>query len=234
MKNIIILLLLFGCVFLGYTQDTVNGKDTAGKKHGYWVRKDSSGTKIYEGRFIHGIPTGEFRYYYKNGGLKTISTLTANGTRAATKTFYPDGRKMAIGNYINEKKDSLWQFFSDAMDAKTSEEYYKDGRLHGIRRIFYPSGPVAEIKHYVNGVEEGSWEKFFEDGKSQLKGNYRKGEKHGPFIVFAPEGTIIIKGQYKDGHQDGEWSFFDPQGKAVKKELYQLGKLKKTKEFKEN
>jgi antitoxin component YwqK of YwqJK toxin-antitoxin module len=233
MKNFIHLLIFFCVVFQGYTQDTVNRQDASGKKHGYWIRYDSAGAKIYEGLFIHGIPSGTFKYYYKNGALKTVSEMSSNGTRASTKTFFPDGKKMAIGNYINEKKDSLWQFFSDAMNAKTSEEFYKDGLLHGTRKIFYPSGPVAEIKHYVNGVEEGLWEKFFEDGKLQLRGNYHKGEKHGSFLVYSPDGTMLIKGQFKTGHQDGEWSYFDSQGKAVKKELYRMGELLKTVEFKE-
>jgi antitoxin component YwqK of YwqJK toxin-antitoxin module len=208
-------------------QDTINKLDNHGKKHGYWIKKDSAGSKVYEGRFTHGIPVGEFRYYYKNGALKTKSVVSRNGTHAATVSWFQNGKKMAAGNYLNEKKDSLWQFYSDLMDTKTSEEFYRNGKLNGVAKVFYPSGPLAELKTYVDGTLEGKWEKYFEDGRIQLKGNYHLGEKHGVIIIYSPDNQVLVKGKYVNGHQDGEW-IYNEAGKGKKREIYKMGILIKS------
>ena len=208
-------------------QDTVNITDSRGRRQGYWRKADSAGKVIYEGRFRDGAPAGEFRYYYPDGKVKTISRMTDRGKRAETVSFFPNGNKMAAGRYVDEKKDSLWQFFSESNGTVVSEEIYRAGIVDGRSKVFYPDGGLSELHDYKNGVKNGAWEQYYLDGKLKLRGSYLDGEKSGPFKTFYDSGLPMISGQYTLGRQDGQWIYFDEKGEVSKKEVYDQGKLLK-------
>jgi uncharacterized protein len=211
-------------------QDTLNITDLNGHKQGFWCKKDSVGHIIYEGRFKNGYPAGEFRYFYPDGKLKTVSILSNLGKKAVTVSYFANGKKMAAGNYINEKKDSTWQFFSEFSGVLVSEEHYKAGVIDGISRIYYPEGGVSEIHNYKNGILDGLWEQYFTDGKIKLRCTYIAGEKQGPFKAFYDSEQLMFTGQYITGHREGIWTYYNEKGGITKKEIYSKGILLKTEE----
>ncbi|MEI6436491.1 MAG: toxin-antitoxin system YwqK family antitoxin [Bacteroidota bacterium] len=225
----IVLIIVF---FTGsiHSQDTINLTGAYGRKEGFWRKTDSTGQKIYEGNFVAGIPTGEFRYFYKDGSLKTSSVVSQKGKRAVTVSYFPNGKKLAAGNYLNEKKDSLWQFFSDITGSLVSEDFYKDGKIEGKSKVYYPEGGMSELKNYKQGIPDGIWEQYFSDGKIKLRGAYKAGEKQGAFKTFSLAGRVTTSGQYKNGHQDGQWIYYDEEGAVIKKETFRNGMLLKTDE----
>lgn len=212
-------------------QDTLNQNDSQGRKQGFWVRKDSLGRKVYEGRFLNGKPVGEFRYYYPTGQLKTVSQLRDEGRIAKTVTLFPNGKKMASGRYLNEKKDSTWQFFREEDGLLVSEENYREGKRNGIAYTYYPGGKVSEMVTWVEGVRTGPWEQYYSDGKTRLKGAYTKDEKNGPFYTFYPSGSAMMAGAYASGRMDGLWIYYDEKGKIQKRESYSKGALLKREEL---
>ncbi len=211
-------------------QDTVNIKDGKGRRQGYWRKLDSAGHKVYEGRFKDGLPDGEFRYYYPDGKLKTVSMVSNQGKRAVTTSYFRNGRKMAAGNYLNEKKDSTWQFFSESNSTIVSEESYQAGIIVGQSKVFYPEGGLSESHYYKNGIRDGLWEQYYLDGKLKLRGAFKAGEKQGAFKTYYNSGRTMMEGQYSQGHQDGEWIFYNEKGALSKKEIYENGKLVKAEE----
>lgn len=214
----------------GRSQDTINVTDSQGRRQGFWRKTDTAGHTVYEGRFVNGQPAGEFRYFYPNGKIKTISVVSDNGRKAVTQSFFANGRKMASGNYINEKKDSTWQFFGENTGVLASEETYVAGKVEGKSRTFYPDGVVAEMVYYKNGIRDGLWEQYFTDGKLKLRGAFKAGEKHGPFITYHVNAKPMITGQYQKGLPEGVWIYFDEKGVVLKKEYFQNGILVKTDE----
>lgn len=225
---IFMLLTVLSCSLSG--QDTLNVTDPGGRKQGFWRKLDTAGHIKYEGHFKDGIPVGEFRYYYPDGKLKTISKVSNQGKQAVTVSYFPNGKKMAAGNYINEKKDSLWQFFSESNGTLVSEERYKAGVIEGISNIFYPEGGLSEMHYYKNGIRDGLWEQYYLDGKIKLRGAYKAGEKQGGFKTFYTSGQLMFAGQYIAGHQDGIWIYYGEKGGVSKKEFYQKGVLLKVEE----
>lgn len=222
---ILILIAFFSCALSA--QDTLNVTDGKGQRQGFWRKLDSAGRVIYEGRFKDGVPAGEFRYFYPDGKLKTVSMVTDMGNRAVTVSYFPNGRKMAAGNYIHEKKDSTWLFFSESNGTLVSMESYRNGMINGLSKVFYPDGGLSEQHYYKNGVRDGLWEQYYLDGKLKLRGGFKTGEKHGLFKTFYNSGRPMIEGQYLQGHQDGKWTYFDEKGSLSKTETYDKGVLLK-------
>ena len=228
MFRIYILTLFAICSCTLYAQDTVNVTDSKGHRQGYWRKLDSAGRLIYEGRFKDGFPAGKFSYYYPNGRLKTVSLVSGEGKRAVTVSYFPNGRKMAAGNYLDEKKDSTWQFFSESNGTLVSQETYKAGVIEGLSKVFYPEGGLSELHFYKDGIRDGIWEQYYLDGKLKLRGGYKAGEKQGLFKTYYNSGKLMMEGQYAMGHQDGTWTYYTENGSVLKKEFYEKGNLLKT------
>ena len=206
-----------------FSQDTVNRLNSKGLKEGFWRKLDSSGHKVYEGQFRNGIPSGAFQYYYPAGKTKAVSVFSENGKRSRTTTFFPSGKKMAAGIYLDEKRDSIWQFFSDYDGALLSEESYKNGKKDGVSKTFYPGDGLAEIINWRAGVREGSWIQYYTDGSVKMRTNNRNDNKDGLIEAFSETGTLLISGKYLNGDPDGAWLTYDAKGKLLKKEVYNKG-----------
>jgi antitoxin component YwqK of YwqJK toxin-antitoxin module len=138
---------------------------------------------------------------------------------------------MAEGLYVNEKRDSIWKFYSEFDSVVVSEEFYKDGKKEGISRIFYPDGTVAERSNWKNGTRSGLWEQYYTDGKLKLKCAYNNDLKDGPLKTYHMSGKIWLTGQYINGDADGTWIYITDNGEIEKKEYYSKGRLIRTEEF---
>jgi len=217
--------LLLHCTDLAFGQDTINAIDSRGNKVGFWRKFDSSGNKTYEGHFKNGIPIGEFRYFYRSGKVKALSIYYDNGKRARSISYFPGGMKMAAGNYLNEKKDSIWQFFSQIDGILLSEEEYKAGLKTGLSKTYFLQGGIAGISTWKDGIRDGLWEEYYSDGKVKLRGTFRNNEKEGPIEAFYSSGKLLLTGQYANGHQDGTWIYYEENGTISKQETYEDGML---------
>ena len=89
-----------------------NKVDSDGKKQGVWKKTHENGTLRYEGAFRDDIAQGIFYYYYKTGELKLEKEFFHNGKAAATYIYYRNGNLKASGLYVNELKDSTWNYFN--------------------------------------------------------------------------------------------------------------------------
>ena len=208
-----------------FCQDTVNRNNSLGHKDGFWWKTDKDGHKLYEGHFNDGAPSGEFRYYYPDGKIKTIAMMSADGQLARTVTFSENGRKIASGNYQGEKKDSIWRYYSEYDGVLLSEESYSSGLKEGISKTYYTNCVVAEVVSYKSGKKEGEWIQYFDDGKLKFRGSYVNDEKDGPFFTYFPDGKTAISGSYQAGHKDGVWTFYEENGKVSNSEKYDNGAL---------
>ena len=62
--GIISLLLISSSLRLSGQSDTINQADAKGQKQGYWEKRGSDNTLIYQGYFKDNKPVGEMRRYY--------------------------------------------------------------------------------------------------------------------------------------------------------------------------
>ena len=150
--------------------DTLNKTDKAGKKQGYWKKKDPKGVLKYEGYFVNDYPTGEFKYYYEDGKTKAISKFFEKGLRSFTVTYYPNGKLMSEGYYISTHKDSTWKYYN-GFDVVIKEEFYRANQKNGEWKTYYDDGSLTDKMTWKNGKREGIWEQNYSGGslKTQFK-----------------------------------------------------------------
>ena len=106
----------------------INKTDAKGKKQGEWKKLYENGFVRYQGQFKDDKPFGTFNYYFDTGKPSLI--MNYDGVIARTLAFYDEGKIKAKGNYVNQKKDSIWIYYSLA-GYKVSEELHVNGLKQG-------------------------------------------------------------------------------------------------------
>lgn len=212
-KILITIVLFFPLLIVA---QTFNQLDANGNKQGKWLKSFSNGVPRYEGQFKNDKPYGEFKHYYVSGVLKAVTKYSPDGIVARTKTFHENSKPMAEGKYINQKKDSVWRYFSDVDGKLISDETYKKGVLQGLSRVYYPeSGKVAESTEYKDNLKNGKLIKYFPEGSLMTEGTYVDDQLESDFTLYFPNGKIQLKGQYKNGRQVGNWTYYDENGMEI-------------------
>ena len=103
--------------------------------------------------------------------------------------FHEDGKKKAVGNFVDGRREGLWN------------EFWQNGH----KRI---------ETNYKGGVLDGIGTSWFSDGQLEEQGVLNEfGEWNGPYTAWWANGHKAQEGDYKDGLQVGRWIFYNPSGK---------------------
>ena len=203
--------------------DTLNRKDQNGMKQGHWIGRFENGKVRYDGYFKNDKPVGIMKRYYDDGSIKVIFDYQPAGNQAYAKMYYQNGVLAGEGKFVNNKKDSLWKYYSYYEKYKVAEETYVAGLRHGVCRIFYSNGQVSEEMEWENGQKSGPWKQFFDNGKLQMEGSHLAGKRTGPFFYYFPSGNYESKGFFKGDQMDGTWVYMNLDGSVKLKVEYVNG-----------
>lgn len=220
--RLFLFLLAFSISFplISFSQD-LNQVDDMGRKQGKWKKTYNNGVLTYEGQFRNDQPFGVFTYYYENGEIKAETKFSDDGIIAYTKIYHQNGLPMADGKYINQLRDSSWNFYSDTDGKRIAQENYKKGKLNGKSILYYADSEIeAEITTYENDKREGAYFKYFPGGEIMTEGYYKDDKLNGDFRVYFENGSVEIKGRYNNGLKEGNWEYFDESGIPITEEKY--------------
>jgi len=201
-------------VFAGITaqEKAPNKLDNAGKKTGVWESYYDNGKVKSHGTFIDGHPKGELLKYYPGGILQARMLFNETGKISYVKVYYEAGHLASEGKYIDQLKDSVWNYYSTYDKRKALTETYLLGKKNGESLKFYADGKVSELLTWKNDLKNGKWEQYYENGQIRLTGSYLNGMLDGEYICYNPDGSTSITGKYLGGSMDGKWVYFNEDG----------------------
>lgn len=205
--------------FLAYSQ--VNQTDANGLRQGLWQKKQDNGRLIYEGYFNDGKPVGEWKRYHPGGQLKALMVYT--GDTAFTQLFDVWQKKLAEGNFVNEKKQGVWKIFKN--NFVTADEEYVYGLKNGVAHQYYDGGEVFEESHWINGKQDGDYQVFYKNGQPYIQCKMKFGMRHGLFLVFYENGQPEREAEYINNLRHGEWKYYNHNGEYLYSLLYNEGKI---------
>ena len=218
-----VLFLLLSFASIINAQNAPNKTDAAGKKQGHWIKLDDNKKKIYEGDFVDDYPVGKFTYFYDIGIPWSVTMFSAKGKVAYTKMYDAGGKLSAEGKYIDQKKDSVWNFYNS--DGKIiSTDIYKMGVKNGNCKVFYPSGELAEEKMWKDGKLNGKVIKYFDNGQIKYSGQAINDKVEGKVTFYYANGIVQAEGLYLHDVKDGEWKFYKEDGKIKRTDTYRDGR----------
>lgn len=210
--------LFFFSLLVVQAQSNLNALDSNGKKHGIWkgIYPESKRAR-YEGSFVHGKEIGVFKYFDDTKAGSVIATREFNAVDSGAYTIFYDQKnnKVSEGKSVNKLNEGSWKYYHQESDKVMTTENYKNGKLEGVRTVFYLSGKLAEEATYVKNLKEGIYKKYSENGIVLEESMYKNNEYNGLAIFRDPDGSIVSKGQFVNGKKAGMWQFFE-KGKLSK------------------
>jgi antitoxin component YwqK of YwqJK toxin-antitoxin module len=233
MKWIVLVFQLFLITSMGFgqTQGDGNETDLKGRKQGKWVKfHEGTEKKRYVGTFKNDIPIGKFTYFYETGEVSAVTDFINDNKTAYTRMYHLNGKVMAVGKYIDKKKDSTWLSFNDRKEI-ISQENYVNGKLNGENIVYYPSDPSKgkvkryEITNYEAGLKHGKWIQFYSTEKTKAEGVYKDGNFDGRIKWFFSNGKLEIEGYYKHAVKYGFWKYYEDDGAFKSKVYYRNGQV---------
>lgn len=221
MTNKFFLGFLFLVNLSAFSQGVYNKLDEKGNKNGPWkgVYTDTKNPK-YEGTFEHGKEVGTFTFFDNTKTKTVVATREFNRQDNSAYTIFYDQlkNKVSEGKVVNKLYEGQWKYYHKASKAIMTIENYTNGKLEGLRSVFYASGKIAEETMYKNGLKNGAYKRYTESGIIIEESNYKNNEFDGIAIFRdADDGTIVSKGKFVNGKKMGVWQFFQ-KGKLVKEE----------------
>lgn len=200
------------------SQTDFNKLDEKGKKHGVWKGfYEESKRPRYEGTFEHGKEIGIFNFYDDTKVKSIIATREFNAKDNSAYTIFYDQNKNKVseGKVVNKLFEGQWKYYHQASKNIMTTENYVNGKLEGLRTVFYVSGKIAEEISYKNNLKNGFYKKYTEKGILLEESMFKNNIYSGLAIFSDTNGNIVSKGQFVNGKKSGIWQFFE-KGKLVK------------------
>mgnify|MGYP006146772879 CR=1 FL=1 len=211
MRQIFVLFLIFISI-LGFSQDKINQLDDKGNRHGLWRGTHKESNRIrYEGTFYHGKETGVFKYFDDTKAGIVIATRDfSKGDGSCNAIFYDQkGNKVSEGKLVNKLPEGEWKYYHENSPQVMTLEYYSNGKLNGVRKVFYKSGVIAEETTYKDGVKEGLYKSYAENGIVLEESNFKNGLYDGMATYRTATNELSSQGVFKSGKKVGIWKILE-------------------------
>ena len=204
MKYILISLLISVTFF----PQVINKLDENGKKNGVWkgIYKESKRPR-YEGTFEHGKEVGMFKFFDDTKAGTVIATREFNAKDNSCYTIFynQNNKKVSEGKVINKQFDGEWKYYHEDLPTIMTLEPYVNGKLNGVRKVFYKNEEITEETTYKDGTKNGAYKSFAENGIVLEESVYKNGQYEGLVIFRNVENQIAAKGLFKNGKKVGMW-----------------------------
>ena len=215
-----ILVFLISLIFsVLHAQKEYNQLDAKGLKHGLWKGVyEESKRPLYQGTFDHGKEIGLFQFFDDTQKGDVIATREFNSKDNSAYTIFYDQNKNKVseGKVVNKLFEGEWKYYHFASAVLMTAENYKNGKLNGLRTVYFPNGKLAEQTNFVNNLKQGAYKKFTETGIVLEESFFKNNEYDGLAIFRNDSGIVVSQGMFSKGLKTGIWEVLE-NGKLVKK-----------------
>jgi antitoxin component YwqK of YwqJK toxin-antitoxin module len=140
-----------------------------------------------------------------------------DGTLHGLKSTYLDNKLYSEETFVDGKMNGIRKIFYGTGEVEIEENYTNDV-LTGLVKTFYPSGVLKQEASYKDGVLEGMIKSFYDSGKIKEEVTFVNNEENGPFKEFHENGQLSWEGNYINGDNEiGVISNYDEAGTLIKK-----------------
>jgi antitoxin component YwqK of YwqJK toxin-antitoxin module len=133
------------------------------------------------------------------------------------RSFYPSGKTYEESEYKNGKLDGLRTLYFENGNPMVKENH-KDGRFEGLFQSFYENGQLNLEGYYLEGSMEGEWRRYYDTGEVMEVFQLENNLENGPFVEYYRNGNLKAEGTYKDGDSEhGLLKLYDESGELIRK-----------------
>ena len=180
---------------------TYNQTDGKGRKQGFWMKRYPNGKVAYRAQFRDDRPVGRTLRYNEKGILIADLYHTPAGQKTKAKIYDDAGKLIATGNYVNQRKDSVWTLLSNGrvVAREGVRERWRKGRLEGRQEKYYNSGALSSFWTAHDDLEDGPAATLYTSGRPKLTGQFAKGKREGVWLQHSVDGKSVDTLEYRRG-----------------------------------
>lgn len=140
------------------------------------TKNDKKGVLIEEGTVNNGNKEGNWVTYHPKNGIPATITSYSNGVKNGPFIKVNErGNFEEVARFANDKLSGVRQVFDRTRVIEESN--YKDGKLHGARKLFYKGGEIKEEGEFKNGQRDGVAKWYDEEGNVTIEMKHKDGKK---------------------------------------------------------
>lgn len=154
------------------------------------------------------ISVGDWEFFTRQGALSAKGSFTENGERTGKWYIYnDDGSLKEIDNFKLGMKDGICDVYY-VNGALAASYNYKNDKLDGMSKDYYPTGEIKEINNFTGGIRNGPVTHYHPNGKVMYVSNYKNDSLDGGFIQSYPNGSTEIDLDFVNGKKNGNGSYW--------------------------
>lgn len=134
---------------------------------------DNNGKVTASGLYLNKNRQGSWVEYYPSGLTKSITTYIDGRKEGVALEFNDNGQLSKRSNFHLDQLDGDYREFN--YTTVKEERFYKNGKLEGTVKIFYPDGKVMEEGLYKNGTRDGISKWYDQQGNVTIEYEYQNG-----------------------------------------------------------
>lgn len=116
---------------------------------------------------------------------------------------------------------------------KKGEGTLKNGKIDGVRKMYYQNGKLIVERNYLQSVPNGLETEYYEDGSIKQKGIMKNGKEDGVWEIYFPNGQVKQRTKFDNGNMVDESVIYYSNGKICATEKIINGKVNTDKNFEE-
>ena len=89
----------------------------------------------------------------------------------------------------------------DEKGVLTAKAEFKDGKMNGFSKLYYPSGKLGSEATFKNDVQIGVQKDYYENGKLKAEVPYKNGQVDGTAKAYDENGKVIEQVIFKNGQK---------------------------------
>ena len=192
-----------------------------------WYR---SGEKTSQISYLDGKRNGpaltwhQRRFRRTPSPFRRIPSPQSKPTPTKQASEWKDQNKKSEGNYKDDKKHGLWNFY-DYEGNKSYSHTYAEGIEEGLFLSWHKNGNKREEGNHKKGKKHGLWTEWYENGRKMREGNYVDGKRDGPWIEWYENGQMMRE----DTHHGESYvtkAFYNPEGGKFGDEIQENSALR--------
>lgn len=194
--------------------ETVGFRTLDGERDSLYIHFNEDGTQYRKSYYVNGKLEGISQQAGPDGILY-MEKKYENGDMVAYRVFGPDG-KLGEWNAFKGNESVVAKYPNGKIAC---EEGYKDGKLSGVRRVYFSTGQLATQYIFVDGNFEGEFVEYHVNGKLKEKGTYKNDEYEGKLEYYNINGVLELRSNYIFGLLNGTSEVF-AGGNKVKEIIF--------------
>lgn len=167
------------------------------------------------------LKVGEWKWYHKNGKLKTKGFYSERKDKKGEISTYKDkkwdnyyesGNLESSGSYTDGRKMGIWKTYYDEDGKIFGTGSQKGDWKVGEWKYQHRNGKLFKIGNYEKGKETGIWKRYYDTGELYEISSFLNGELNKEVKVYHKNGKLYVLRTYANGKSVGEGKWYHENG----------------------